>query len=395
MKQVSKCPSKNVLEQLYNIEKKSTREIGFLYNVNKDTIAKWLAKNNIPRRTTSEATSISSVKYSGKPKIESLSLDEIIDMVDDKIEPVKYVYTKKTNLFIPISIKTLETDNVKKNITLTICLSDLHLGHEAHLPDTYWSTIENLKRSLMVLKEKYNIKSLRLICNGDLVSGTDVYRFQELNNLVQRGHWMVFLAERVIKKTIEDIEQIIPIDKVFLIKGNHENRGNNYNLYLRKALGNKSIYSSKGVVLDIGNPIGNFNVFFTHGSGGNSYFPVSLTFIRDLWKVLADYKSQGIIIERVVSGHTHWLAPDIPTEGMNISVTGGFQKWEYSIAQRPCGLLLLMYCDDECSVIPIRPDEKIEQDEKCDASLEYKNMGYYAKILREHLQLYESNQGVN
>ena len=156
-------------------------------------------------------------------------------------------------------------------------------------------------------------------------------------------------------------------------------------------MGDNTIYSSKAVVLDVGDPIGHCNILFTHGHGRSGYYPVSYDVIREVWKVISEYRANNVILERVSVGHSHWLTPEMDYDGFKISINGGFQKWEYSISQRPGGCILFMYCDGECTAIPVRPDESIEFNEKKDSALEYKNMAYYANILKEHLQEYETH----
>lgn len=722
-------PPYETLKRLYVDESKSSREIADVLGVSKDVVLKWLRKCKIPRRTVSEANKIANNKmqsYSRSNGNGTLSLDDILDAMDDRIEPVKYTYEQKENISIPLPLKVLENldKNKKKDMTLTLSISDLHLAHENHLADTYWSTIENLERILKVLKSKFNIKNFNIVWNGDIVSGTNVYRMQQFQNLLQRGHWQVFLAERVLKKTIDKLGSITPVNNNYLITGTHEcydsrteiltkrgfrkyneirvgqdvltynkdsntyewnkienllieyyngkmveinyahgkqvvtpnhrclfvdrlessyrkkriikeifasdiaktdhrkdkkikhldkwslvdkvgwigeksgysvdeikliawlmshgsrelqvygyrytisqkcpkyvreietilnnlginlgkrtdpngtvrfrsdressmyidrlmdgvwkeiprkildstkeelsifynelckasykegntnryyttnpylrdqiqeimlkmskfsyyfrrtnnrykdvNRNrtyncksdyiihrrniagtirsirnlsykgivwcptvknsyvvmrrdgspfisgnsqeNNYMLYLRKAMGDSAKYCSKSLVLDVGNPMGHCNILFTHGFGRSGYYPVSYDVIREVWKIISEYRANNIILERVSIGHSHWLTPEMDYDGFKISVNGGFQKWEYSVSQRPAGCILFAYCDGECTVIPVRPNEDVEFKEKKSPSLEYKNMRYYADILEEHLNAYE------
>jgi len=160
-------------------------------------------------------------------------------------------------------------------------------------------------------------------------------------------------------------------------------------LYLRKCLGNIAKYCSKYLILDIGDPIGHYNVLFSHGGGSSAYYPISFLFIRDMWKTLPQLALRDTPVERVVTSHSHWLTPELELEGFKVSVTGGFQKWEYTIQQRPSGMLLLLYWNGECSIIPIKPDPTVVRYEREEQALEYKNMGYYSQILKEHFKSYE------
>ena len=387
---------KETLYNLYWEQGLSVRQIGKILGKSERTIRNWMEKYGIPRRSYKEAWQVRKTQQNidfqePTDQISTQILDNIIESLADKVPEVKYDYQERENINISLPLKALEkiSSNERPSLTVTIVISDLHLGHESHLPETYWSCIYNLERVLKFLSKIFDIKRARVVLNGDIVSGRNIYRKQELENLIQRGHWQVFLAERVIKRTLEQIEQIVPVHKVYLIKGHHEDTESNYMLYLKKSLGDKATYCSRYVILDIGEPIGHYNVLFTHGYGRSQYYPVSPSFIRDILKTLSDFKSRGIVVERIVTAHSHWLNPEIIFESTRISVTGGFQKWQYSIQQRPSGILLLIYSEDECSVVPIQPLEQIETFERTEPNLEYKNMAYYAQILREHYKYYE------
>lgn len=378
------------LKKLYVDECKSSREIAKILNVSKETVLKWLDKSGIPRRSTSEAAMIANSRLSGfvtvTDNVQS-DLSDVIGFLEEKVEPVRYTYTPTDVITVPLGIDAL--DGSKSDSVVTVSISDLHLSHEGHLPDTYWSTIENLCKVLSTLSRVGEIKRLNIVWNGDIMSGTNVYKTQHLQNIVQRGHFQVFLAERVLRKTNEKISGIVPVYKNYLIHGNHECQEQNYTLYLRKAMGKNTIYSSRSLILDIGAPIGHCNTLFTHGAGSSAYFPVSYEMVREIWKVISENRNAGIPIEHVSLGHTHWLTSAIDFGGFYVHVNGGFQRWEYTISQRPAGVIVFVYSKNGCTAIPVRPSSSVEYSERSDPSLEYKNMRYYAELLEEHLRLYE------
>jgi len=386
--------TKEVLEDLYYNRNKSLREIADMLNCSVGTVSYYFKKYNIKGRTLQEAMKIS--RHKRQPIIYEIELEEasssketlndILNSLEDKIEPVVYDYKIREDITIPIPLKLLRSKG-KKDITLTLVLSDLHLGDSDHLPNIYWNTVNRVNIILDSLKQYFTVKRFRLVLNGDIVSGREIYEYQVFRNLLQRGHWQVFLAEIVIKKTIERLN--IPVDEIYLIKGTHEPISENYLLYLKKSLkslGYNTYYLSHSKVLDIGSPIGHYNVLFTHGKGKSAYYPVSYELIRDLWKTVAQYRQSKIIVERVCTSHSHWLTTNLMLEGLTIDVTGGYQRWEYSISQRPCGMIMYLFYDSEVSSIPIRPDAIVEGEEKNDASLEYKNMKYYSKMLLDHMK---------
>lgn len=366
--------TKEELDHLYWDRGMTLDEIAKLYDVSERTVRRWMDMYGIERRDRSEAARLAAGEY-------EMSLEDILDSLD-KVEPVKYDPAPVENLSIPIPLKCLEK-NRKLDATVTIVMSDLHLGHENHLPDTYWSTVSNLCRVLKGLSWLFNIRRANLVLNGDIVSGIGVYRGQEFQNIVSRGHWQVFVAEMVIKKTLEMIRKYLEIHRIYLVKGTHEQRENNYMLYLRKIFDPLAVYASKSLILNVAEPIGNYNVLFTHGRGRSSYYPVSYEQVRNIWKAL---RQLDVPIERVILGHTHWLTQEIDFEGILVSVTGGFQKWQLTVPQRPSGMLVILYCDGESVIIPVRPDPEIAKAELKDPSLEYKCMRYYAELLSEHMR---------
>ena len=291
---------RDTLYDLYWNKGLSVRQIGKIVGRNESTIRRWMKKLGIPRRSYSEARE-NTIEHNDieLEEVEDEFLmkivDKLADGLADKIPEVRYKYRERENISVSLPLKVLESGK-KADMTVTIVISDLHLGHESHLPETYWSCIYNLERVLKYLATNYNIKRTRVVLNGDIVSGRNIYRRQELENLVQRGHWQVFLAERVIKRTIEQIEKIVPIHRIYMLKGHHEDTESNYMLYLKKSIGEKARYCSRHSIIDIGSPIGHYNVLFTHGYGRSDYYPIAPSFIRDILKTISDYRSRGCLL---------------------------------------------------------------------------------------------------
>jgi len=374
--------SKEELESLYWDQNLSIHSIASKLGISKTTVHRLMKKYGIPRRSFKEAQINRAKNELSLNNYGLITIDQVLDLLKDKVPMVSYKAIPREDIYLPLPLKILKSTK-KSNITLTLVISDLHLGHEAHLPETYWSCINTCYDILEFLTSKYDIIKFRIVCNGDIVTGKGVYKFQIFDNLVQRGHWQVFLGEQVLRKTITALSKIKPISNLYLIKGTHESIADNAMLYLKKCI-DIAKYCSKHLLLNIADPVGHYNVLFTHGYGRSSYYPFSYELIRDLWKTVNDYRFRNILVERIITGHNHWLTPDLELEGLKLSQTGGFQKWPYTIQQRPPGLLLLLYGEEECSVIPIRPNKKILETELLDHTLEYKNMLYYGTILKEH-----------
>ncbi|MEM2260841.1 MAG: metallophosphoesterase [Ignisphaera sp.] len=375
---LQEVPSKEFLEKLYCKMKMSTLQIANLLDVNRDTVRRWLKQYGIPLRNLSEAAKI---QYERERDFQ-------YDMEETYYEPVKYEKKPRENIVIPIPLKLL-TEKKKLDATLTLVLSDLHLGHTDFLPETFYSCIETLKQIITALHEKFNIKLMNVVLNGDIVSGREVYEFHELSNILPRGHWQVFLAEILIKEMLDELSKQVKIDKIILIKGGHESLAENYLLYLKRSLlgnGFKVIYSSKGLVFNVAEDLGKYNIFFTHGRGYSEYYPIPQTMMRELWKVVNQYKLAKIPVERCCIGHTHWLSTNLDLEGLLVDVTGGFQRWDKTTSQRPCGFILYLYSNDECTAVPVRPNQETEAKEKEDHALEYKNIRFYGSKLLKHVK---------
>ena len=271
-------------------------------------------------------------------------------------------------------------DRKKEPLSLCIVSSDWHLGDGNHLSKTFWSCVANLMEIIKFLGGAFDIRRVVFVLNGDVVSGNFVYRGQMFRNLVQRGHWQVALAAEVLTEVLEKVEEICGVDMVHILHGTHEMMGENYAVYLFQALSRAALYHGKSAVVNIAEPIGDYNVFFTHGKGSSDYSPVSPSMTRELWHRFAQAE---VRLERASIAHTHNLTSSLYKEGVLVDVNGGFQKYEPKLTKRQCGLLLYAYTLGEVSVTEVRPDSAVERGERGDEALEWKNYQYYAdRLLR-------------
>jgi len=373
--------TKQELRKLYWKNGQSLDDIALEYGCNKETIRRRMVKWKIPRREASQ------VRRNVKVDNEFLDLNR--ELIEDlkSLKPVKYKFKDKENLMVPLPLKYFK-DGKKREARLTVVISDLHLGDTDHLPETYWSAINNLIEILKVLNKRLKIPHINLILNGDMVCGRNVFRFQEFRTLVPRSHWQLGVIEMVIRDTIDKIGEVLPTKDVIVLKGTHEQQGENYSMYLKKAL-DSAKYGGHFYIHNLGEDIGNYNLLVTHGYGSSEYFPIGYSLVRDLWKAINQYKIRQIPVERVCIGHYHWLSVDSNFESFTLDCTGGFQRWEKTVSQRPSGLLLYLFYDGEISVIPVKPNQEIFSKELNDPALEYKNLAYYGKLLLKHLEKVE------
>lgn len=372
--------NKELLEQLYWKDNLSIRKIGKKLGMTRGQIEHLFDSFNIETRDSSEAQQILSKER--KEEKSQLALENLTVKINKAILPrTEFNPIIRKNMMIPIPLHGGD-----RRATVTIVLSDLHLGDANHLPETYWSTIYNIQEVLRNIKSFYNVTHLLVVLNGDVVAGRDVFRFQELKNLIQRGHWQVFLAEIIIKDTLMKLAEEKEVDCIAFLRGTHESLSSNFILYLKRLMNGKTKYLSHGGVLNIAADLGEYDVLFTHGYGYADVFPVSSNLMRDVSKMVGVYKNRGVSIERVCSGHSHWMSSGLIVDDMYWEVTGGFQKWEYTLSQRPAGAIVYLYNNGECVALPVRPDMDVELREKQDPGLEYKNLVYYGNFLLKHLR---------
>lgn len=377
--------SKKFLHKKYIEKKCSAQEIADSVDLSKTTILRYLKKFNIPVRSSSEATKAFYNRHHKLPAKEKIDEDlhafntlEKYVVEHDLLTKYKPKPNHANWLRIPL-------DFLNSNIqeaTLCLSVSDTHFGHQTFLPDTFHSTIDSLIEMLRILTQIYDVKRMIFLTNGDIVSGKDVYRYHMLDNIVSRPHWQVLLAYQVLQEMVDRIEQYVKINEMYHIRGTHE-ENENWTMFLKEKLG--GVYLSRHGVIDIGRPVRNYNVLFTHGRGRSDYYPVSYGEVREYWKLMNQYKYKGIQIEEVSKGHSHWLNEHIELEGVTVSVNGGFQRWERSINQRPSGFILYMCLPTGCTCMAVRPRSDIESEEKTNIrNLEFKNMEYYAKKLHAY-----------
>jgi len=371
--------SKDELVDLYWKKKLSLREIADVYNVSYSHIYNLMRRYKIPRRPSPQRIREQSANY--KPvKFDKIILKGFTDkLIELERSLPKVDYSRKKQLYyVPFS--------KDKELTVTIVISDLHIGDSNFLHETWKSTVDNLLEFLRDLKDKYIIAKCFIVFNGDLVSGREVYKLQELQNILQRGHWQVFTAEKILKGFIAKLSEIVSVERCYFVKGTHEDISTNLMLFLKRMF-KEAKYLSRGGIVDIGNKRP-FYIFVSHGFGSSDYYPVSLTCIRDVTRQLLDYKTRGIDVKRVITSHSHWLSPEFI---LNVpwSITGGFQKWEKKFFQRPSGLIVLLCNDRDSVAIPIMPNKDVERKEKTDPMLEYRNFLLYGKILISHAKKIE------
>lgn len=283
----------------------------------------------------------------------------------------------------------------KKKINICIGLSDIHFGHENCLYKTLQSCIDKLCDQLVDLK-RHDINNVFLLLNGDIVSGTFVYRNQYLESQVQKNETIILAGAYLVHTIIKQIEKVLEKDlKIYITTGNHEGFYNphpeNFSVAISRRLcsyGHNCRYASNHLILNIGYGFKNkYNVAVFHSWGSADYSSASPSVVREMTRAhsqLSTYK--GIIINRFLLGHTHWLEVDRSVLGIRFDVTGGFQRWDKTISQRESGMLY--YIIDEDMHFEVRKISGLEQqlEEEEGQGLNTKNLRFVADLVEDGIQ---------
>lgn len=245
---------------------------------------------------------------------------------------------------------------IKSNLTMLI--SDLHLGHENCLYNTYWYTIDKMVKEIKMLNNRYDWNEIYLVVNGDLVSGTMIYRNQYLQNSLNKNEDVILFGSHILHLTINKLEEALGKKmKIFIITGTHEGAmktlPHNFSIAIARRLGSYGHivrYASNYLILNIANGLSKeeYNILGFHGWGSADYSSVTPSLVRELTRVHSQLSTEkGIIIQRFVVSHTHWLTIGHNVLGIKIDVTGGFQKWDRKISWRESGMLYYTYDEKE------------------------------------------------
>ena len=311
-----------------------------------------------------------------------------------KVTEAVTITNKNTNKLSSLLHEEREEDDDK--IKATIVISDLHLGDENVMLETYKSAVNNLINKLKEIAKEEKISKIDVILNGDIVAGRGIFRGQEAQNIFNKGNIQVLYASAYILDLHRELSQIAPV-QYFVIKGNHDtHRGDNYAWELAdklRSFGLNAYYAGHQRITNLGNKEKQHWALIEHGYGGSDYYPISYDFLRNTWKKLNWLNRKQVEqgrkeIERVIVGHSHWLVTNIRQDPYwAIDVSGGFQRnerIELGKNQRPAGFILYVFDPDRdgltvydwkdgLRLYEIVPDEEVMLKELFDPALELKN----------------------
>lgn len=259
---------------------------------------------------------------------------------------------------------------------VTIAVSDQHYGDKAQL----WGTLdETMDRAIAQVKD-FKPDKVKVLLVGDIVAGKGIFRFQEVQNIVQVGAWQAAWAAWEISKWDEELQA----DEWVVILGNHdnsskENLAQQVAIFL-KLLGVPSRYANR-------EEVGSFTTedddgiwyHAEHGSGYSSYYANSYAEIRACWKKFVEVAHvDKITISRFLRAHTHWLNVG-QTIGIEtaIDTTGGWHRQErlsLPSAVRQTGILLYLADGHDLEIVPVTADRELLVDECRSPALMFNNM---------------------
>jgi predicted phosphodiesterase len=272
----------------------------------------------------------------------------------------------------------------EKEKVVAIAIGDTHIGDEGFIYPLWLRTTKEIVRKI---KEEQPTKII-ILGLGDYVTGNDIYRNQQYNNLLGKMPWQVSAFVEIMIEFLEDIRFVstAPID-IKMVSGHHDiGAGGNMAIAIQKEMRawNKELnmkikYKGAQMVADIG---AGKKAFCFHGRGHSDYYPITYSPIRDVIKELTRTKA-----DLILSGHTHWFssvrfdwgAPN----GIKWYIIGGYQTYKaenrqmrYGITERPVGTW--MFIDGKEFEVEPNPQPEPEW-------IEFANFRYLDKILQRYL----------
>lgn len=278
----------------------------------------------------------------------------------------------------------------------TLAISDLHQCDADFLHDSFLSMLD---RALAVLDEA-RPEQLTLVIAGDLVSGTGVFRGQEVRNIINMPHWQALVGAVFVDHIISQLKDIITTIKVIYVKGHHDvaqftrsELGWWVVDFLRRLANVEAHYYSTEVIINLGTPDCPHYAIVVHGSGYSRFRPQSPTFQENMIRHVMDLNTQRPPeqhIRRVISGHSHWLDVGfrISEWGLAFDSIGGWQRnrrLSLSFTSRPTGGILYLP-GEHLRIEEVRPDPDVVARETYDPRLAARNIVQVGELLAEGME---------
>lgn len=229
----------------------------------------------------------------------------------------------------------MKPDASLKGGTFTLTASDFHYFDRGFLLESYKSLVEKTIR----LIEIYEPRKLSVIVNGDIVTGSGIFRNQNMENLLSTTEEQVTGA---IFKMIEwDTEMKARLPKVkeieyITLTGNHDyNRGeplSQYFVWGCREFGMNMRFVGNEWIANLADDEDSFyNILVEHGYGNSGFGPSSNKLITETLRKIIGFHDRGYYgekkIRRFNHGHTHWAQVGIRhAEGLYFDTTGGLHR---------------------------------------------------------------------
>lgn len=270
--------------------------------------------------------------------------------------------------------------------------SDLHEGDRAHTR----RTLDDCMDRAIARIGATNPEMVDWLLNGDSVAGRGVFRGQDVDNLLQLGAEQVLVVAWRIKSWAGRIATVGLTGatarrvRLHVTLGHHDatnkDATNPQLVALLRLMGLDAQYHGRYYRHAVP---GYGYLFAQHGFGSSQFYPVSMAQIRGGYRDVIDAAlSQGIIIKRLLFGHTHQTVLGQPLSSELVcDVTGGWTRpaenklnWK---ADRQPGMIPYLYNENALQAEQIKPDDEIRRADLNDPDLPIANMEATARTLRD------------
>lgn len=278
---------------------------------------------------------------------------------------------------------------------VTYAIADMQLGEREFLLGVWEAVSRRVAERLVLLRPL----SLRIVVNGDAITGGGVFRRQEQRVLLPTTDPQVAYAGHKIQRLTEDLARVCGLRRehveVVLVDGNHDTNQGGDNLTYQLALllhllGVNARYSPRVAYVNLAPPAAEpYTLMAFHGFGNSAYYPASYALIRALkdWLVQRALWTpvETGVVRRVLTGHTHWLTVGLDLAGVQLDVCGGWtvpRRHGLGPAMRPVGGILYIHDGAHMSAETVRPTAAELATAVDDPYLDELNMADIAQGLR-------------
>lgn len=263
----------------------------------------------------------------------------------------------------------------------TLAFADTHICDVDCLWESFWSAVRQGTEMLA------GHERVTLLLDGDLISGTGIFKGQELRSVLNTPHWQAMVGAQVVSDLCDELLQAGIITTVIYIRGNHDiarYSGAELGWWVSsfaKQLGVDITYCPLELLYDLG---GGHRALVVHGHGYSRFRPQSPAFQDNVLRRIGDLNANREPreqINRVVSGHSHWLSLGHRSSewGVVYDSLGGWtrnQRAVLSLTSRPTGGALYLPREEgqELWVREVRPARGVVAEETSDPTLAAKNV---------------------